>query len=470
MFELDTVIPEPLLEFGNAGQSPDIRDGILKFGPVDVGTAKAKTGIKLGLVGTPKTIQSFSRWFEICSNGISSDDLQNQNFSPSFPGLSPSVGLRCSFLTDTSWVAEITEQEIKECLAKKGAVQALAELFWNSIKSLFELSSSKPDVAICLPPESIRKLVKPKTWGDDESEDESNTSLDFHDYLKGLCLQSRSVFQMVWPRTYASASAGVQDPATRAWNLCGALFYKAGGVPWKLLRPPGSLNTCYVGISFSRREEGGYMHSSLTQVFNDKGEGTILRGGIAHKSEQDHEVHLPQEAACKLLKDAIINYSNANDKRLPDRIVIHKSSGFDEAELAGFSAAADEKRIRYRDYLALSQSQMRFYRHGSYPPLRGTHIILDSVNSLLYTRGSIPFYRKYPGPYIPRSLHIRYYQVDRSQSELAAEILALTKLNWNKTQFDSFFPITLAGSKQIGTIYKWCPNPPQEPISYSFFM
>jgi hypothetical protein len=35
------------------------------------------------------------------------------------------------------------------------------------------------------------------------------------------------------------------------------------------------------------------------------------------------------------------------------------------------------------------------------------------------------------------------------------------KLNWNKTQFDSFFPITLAGSKQIGTIYKWCPPPPR---------
>jgi hypothetical protein len=56
-----------------------------------------------------------------------------------------------------------------------------------------------------------------------------------------------------------------------------------------------------VGISFSRREEGGYMHSSLTQVFNDKGEGTILRGGIAHMSEEDHEVHLPKDSATKLL-------------------------------------------------------------------------------------------------------------------------------------------------------------------------
>jgi hypothetical protein len=67
-------------------------------------------------------------------------------------------------------------------------------------------------------------------------------------------------------------------------------------------------------------------------------------------------------------------------------------------------------------------------------------------------------------------LHIRYFQTDRSQSELAGEILALTKLNWNKTQFDSFYPITLGGSKRIGEIYRWCPDPPDEPITYAFFM
>ena len=55
-------------------------------------------------------------------------------------------------------------------------------------------------------------------------------------------------------------------------------------------------------------------------------------------------------------------------------------------------------------------------------------------------------------------------------TDLAGKILALTKLNWNKTQFDSFYPITLGGSKRIGEIYKWCLNPADEPITYAFFM
>ena len=472
MIRLDNVFQEPLLEFGNAGSSPDIREGITRYGPIDAGTAKDKTAIRLGFVGTPKTVHAFSEWLKQCSDGISTDDILNQYFNPGFPGLATDGGLRCSFLTDPSWVIEIPEGELKELCGQKGAVVGLVDLFYGHIRSLFELSAAKPDVVLCLPPENVRKRVKPNL-GDEEgnfADAGDNGEPDFHDYLKGLCLQTRSMFQLIWPRTYALSSKGVQDPATRAWNLFGALFYKAGGIPWKLQKPPGSLNTCYVGISFSRREEGGYMHSSLTQVFNDKGEGTILRGGIAHMSEEDHEVHLPKESAVKLLTDAINNYASANDKRLPDRVVIHKSSGFDKAELDGFNEAAESQKVRFRDYMALTRSQIRFFRYGSYPPLRGTHIIFDDENSLLYTRGSVPFYRKYPGPYVPRTLHIRYFQTDRSQTELAAEILALTKLNWNKTQFDSFFPITLAGSKQIGTIYKWCPNPPDEPISYAFFM
>jgi hypothetical protein len=467
----DRVIPEPRLEFGNGGTSCDIRDGIAEHGPVDFGTPRAKTEVKLGFVGTGKTIAEFSEWMRTCSSGIKGENPLNQNLNPDFPGLANDVGFRAKFTTDPSWVTEIAERDLNKLCEEKSAVSDLAAKFHEEIKALYELSSSTPNVVICLPPESVMKAVRPRFMRKDESDnDEDDGRVDFHDYLKGLCLQTKSVFQLIWPRTYQTKGKEIQDPATRAWNLYGALFYKAGGSPWKLLNPPSGKRTCYIGISFSVREEGGYMHTSLTQVFNDKGEGTILRGGIAHKSEDDHEVHLPKASAEQLLASAIENYKKANNDRKPDRVVIHKSSGFDAGELDGFNAAVDAFEIGFRDFLALNSSEIRFFRYGSYPPLRGTHLILDDHCSILYTRGSIPFYRKYPGPYVPRSLQIRYFQTDRSQTELATEILALTKLNWNKTQFDSFYPITLLGSKQIGTIFKWCPDPPKDPITYSFFM
>lgn len=467
------LIEEPMLSFGGGNCSYDIREGIQKFGPVDADGPRAKTSIRVGMVGTPKTIAAFKEWMDICAKGIAGHDELNPNLHPAFPGLDSKFGLRCSFLTDPSWNSIITESEIKTEIAKPGALLPLVSLFHKHITALYKEASAKPDVVVCLPSDTVRKVVKPRfddEVDEDAPEDASDKKVDFHDYLKGLCLQSQAVFQLVWPRTYSTSSKGVQDPATRAWNLFGALFYKAGGIPWKLEKTPGGHATCYVGISFAMRPEGGSFHSCLTQVFNDRGEGTILKGGLAKKSMEDFEYHLSQESAEQLLSDAFSSFAFANGKNMPERIVIHKSSGYDHAELAGFNAAADKHSVRFRDFLALRDSSFRLFRVGSYPPLRGTHLILDDANSLLYTRGSIPFYRKYPGPYVPRSMHIRYFQTDSDQSDLAQEILALTKLNWNKTQFDSFYPITLGGSKRIAEIYQWCPDAPAEPISYSFFM
>lgn len=466
---MDRVIPEPKLEFGNGGLSCDIREGITRYGPVDYGTPRARSDIKIGLVGTAKSVADFTAWINLCADGIKGANHLNPNMNPDFPGLGPSVGFRVKYLTDPSWVTELSEHALKSMCSTEGATSALAKLFHQEIRALYELTSSKPDVVICLPPEFVMKAVNPRFMKKADA-DPSEEGVDFHDYLKGLCLETKSVFQLIWPRTYQHKSKEIQDPATRAWNLFGAIFYKAGGAPWKLHNPPSGKKTCYVGISFSVRDGGGYLHTSLTQVFNDKGEGTILRGGLAHKSEEDYEVHLPQSSAQELLLNAIENYRQANNGNEPERVVIHKSSGYDQAELNGFNAALDSSRIRLADCLALNISDIRFFRYGSYPPLRGTHVILDDHCSILYTRGSVPFYRKYPGPYVPRSLQIRYFQTERSQTELAIEILALTKLNWNKTQFDSFYPITLLGSRQIGTVFKWCPNAPSDSISYSFFM
>lgn len=470
---LDTIFSEPMLEFGAGGTSFDIRDGVQKYGPVEFGTPKAISQVRLGLVGGSKAVAQFLEWLSQCSAGLKGVDQKNPFFAPDFPGLSPSQGFRCEFLTDRAWTDEIPDSDIRGVINKPGAVIALAEFFFERIRAMYEMSS-RPDVIICLPSDVVRKRVKPKLGAEEHDEtidfEEDLGEPDFHDYLKALCVQQKLAFQLIWPRTYLPNAKGVQDLPTRCWNLFGALFYKAGGVPWKLHKPPGTLNTCYVGISFARRPDSLVTHSSLTQVFNDRGEGTILRGGQATRSEEDWEYHLSEGSATLLVAEAIKSYANANGQRTPDRLVIHKSSGFDQNEMRGFENAAVSAGVRFFDFLALNRSDVRLFRVGAYPPLRGTHLVLDANNSILYTRGSVGFYRKYPGPYVPRSLHIRYFRTERTQRELAAEILALTKLNWNKTQFDSFWPITLSGSRQIGTIYNWCPDPPSDALNYSLFM
>ncbi len=122
MIDVDRIFEEPLLEFGRRETSYDIREGVLYSGPVDIGTARAKTAIKLGFVGTPKTIAAFTDWMEKRSGGVTGDDPLNRNFNPDFPGLDPSIGFGCSFLTDPTWVNEIAESELKSLEEKPGAI------------------------------------------------------------------------------------------------------------------------------------------------------------------------------------------------------------------------------------------------------------------------------------------------------------------------------------------------------------
>jgi hypothetical protein len=52
---------------------------------------------------------------------------------------------------------------------------------------------------------------------------------------------------------------------------------------------------------------------------------------------------------------------------------------------------------------------------------------------MIYTKGSVDFHSAYPGMYVPRSVGLRPARLTISPRELAAEILALSKMNWNQS-------------------------------------
>jgi hypothetical protein len=90
--------------------------------------------------------------------------------------------------------------------------------------------------------------------------------------------------------------------------------------------------------------------------------------------------------------------------------------------------------------------------------------------SILYTRGSVPFFETYPGLYVPRPTHITIESAEQSMRFLSQEILALTKLNWNSTQFDGFSPVTLRASREVGKVLRFCEAGQKIEPRYSFYM
>jgi len=122
------------------------------------------------------------------------------------------------------------------------------------------------------------------------------------------------------------------------------------------------------------------------------------------------------------------------------------------------------------EMITLGDTGTRLFTPRSVPPYRGTHITLDSRHQLLYTSGNVPFYRVYPGPYIPQPLAITLESSQQAPRRHAVEVLALTKLDWNHSRLDGREPITTLAAKGIGSILKHVP--PGGPVGnrYAFYM
>ncbi len=469
---------EPALEFGAASHI-DIRYGIANYGPFDVSQIKRPARINTGIIGTQQTISELRVWMEKCTGEIVPEGGKSPTRrDPIFPGFSENSPFKSQAIHDDSLCAAIRPAEFHKLAGIKSRnerIDKAAKIFVDSIE---HLKGKGADVVLCtLPVELLALFVEtaetPAEGTEDiaiaESESEEEPADDhwnFHDLLKARAMRHGTAIQLIrpstWDRSYISKEpdrAGLkrqlQDEPLRAWNFFAALYYKAGGCPWRLPRTEGTLDTCYVGVSFYRTLDQTRYRTSLAQVFNERGTGVVVRGGEVRISQADNQPHLEKQAAEDLLTKALKTYRDEHHHH-PAQMVVYKTTRFNQEEKDGFTTALSNAQIDFSRFLSISRSWLRLYRDGYFPPLRGTCLELDETRFALYTKGSIPFYEMYPGPYIPRTLLVRRETIDASIPELSNEILALTKMNWNNTQLDGFEPLPTRAAREVGSILKYC--------------
>lgn len=473
-------IKEPFLDF-NLGQHEDIRYGIMNYHPFDVDLETAPSQINLGIVGTSKTIQGCLDWIDRCRNEISAKKSPLKNLFVRFPGYSEESCFKSTIHVEERDKRNIPEREINKitkCVDRNQAIENAVNLYVDSIK--FLANESKVDVVICSLPEEVLLLKTPSLVEEDginESYEENVVQYNFHHMLKARAMTFRIPIQLVIPSTYGQKikiakhilSRELQDEATRAWNFFSALYYKANGTPWRLPRISSDLSTCYVGISFYRSLDEHAVNTSIAQVFNELGDGIIIRGAQAQVTKEDLQPHLSASDAEILIEDALSRYQQEHKTR-PARIVVHKSSHFSECEKEGFLSGIEKSNISEYDLMSVRRTGTRLYRIGNYPPLRGTLWDLDDTNHVIYTRGSVYFYETYPGMYIPHPILLRTELSERPSDMLAKEILGLTKMNWNSTQFDHSMPITICAADKVGDVLKYLPAGSELCPRYSYYM
>jgi hypothetical protein len=455
------VLDEPELEFGAGHRHWDPRFGIAEFGPLDIGLPAAPERINVAIVGSPDAVDGVRLWLGRASEPIDAKPARyprQQNLFPPFPGFSSDRGFHSTLVIEERNLRTIPRRVIDRSLrlSPAAAVQSLVEAYLAEISWLAE--NDRCDVIVCVRPRELDEgSVAEEGEGPARLDDSSSGSRpDFHDQLKAAALPHRQPLQIIRPETWGEKVKGrrVQDEATRAWNLHTALYYKAGGTPWRLVRSFADVTTCYLGVSFYKSVDGDRVHTSVAQLFNERGEGVVVRGGPAAVLKEDRQPHLAEEDAEALVRQALDAYRREH-QTAPARLVIHKTSRFTPSEQEGFGRGADSEHIDQVEQLWISLNDpVRFFRPGEHPPLRGTTIAVAPDRHVLYTRGSVDFYGTYPGMYIPTPIVIRPPRGQRVGEQVDAETLALTKLNWNHSQMDGHLPITLHASNKVKAILR----------------
>ncbi|MCF2138277.1 MAG: putative DNA binding domain-containing protein, partial [Candidatus Thorarchaeota archaeon] len=438
---------EPTLRFGGGGTEKDPRVGLKHFGPYvphDGGSPLSQ--IRLGIVGTGRTIRLAKDIVSLLKSPIGSAK-RNQWLFPPYPGFKLDSAIGCDIVTQSNWIATISNTRIRRIVDIDDVNERIAQaaiLFAEHVGKVVS-EDSPPAVVLCCLPKEIeeycgisertrgakqkrlspeeKKLLKLKEegqtflteWGIGidlmKPNRASEKNYDLWAALKGRAMDLGVPIQLLQESTgrdilhYSPKTSSTEPPASFAWNLSTALYYKASGRPWRLAEL--SEGTCYVGISFyrSRVSSDSFLRTSMAQIFTHSGEGYVLRGGSVKVRETTKEAHLERHQA-KELMDEIIRKFTERTNAPPNRVVVHKTSFFSEEELSGFQEAIGDTPA---DYVAIREKQgYRFLRSGNYPILRGMMISLSPSVHLLYTHGYSPRLRSYPGHHVPDPLYIHH--------------------------------------------------------------
>ena len=462
--------------------------GIYNYSPFDINQVRPEK-ITIGIIGKGESVDKVLGWIESCKNHI--DGKQSKNPHPNlflnFCGFNKTTGFQSDIVYDDTYIRKINNSEFDAIIKKKDNLEErinnIAELYLSEIKFLSK--NKKPDVILCALSENFITYIQEKKVEPDDDEDEIEKGINsgesdidaleisakeqnFRRYLKAKAMQFNVPIQIVRDRI-AKPTSEMQDGATIAWNFFTALYYKASGTPWALIRKDSAESTCYAGISFFKSRDKSTTQTSIAQIFNELGKGVILRGEEITLKKNDRVPHLAEQQAFNLLTLSLKEYYDAV-KIFPKRLVLHKTSKFSEDEICGFTQAAKQLHINQIDLVSIQHSDIRLYREGNYPPMRGTHLSLTEQHNVLYTRGSVPYYETYPGKYIPSPIEVKLAYYDESPNLICDEIIALTKMNWNNTQFDRKYPITIECARNVGEILKYLDTDDNMQLKYSFYM
>jgi hypothetical protein len=437
------------------------------YGPYGVTSPEEPRQVRVGIVGTSEAIENALKLLEEISHPLEQDANIDCVLHPSFPGLNAQYPFQIHLVTQPQWQCPLNQEDfrsLEECGDSNARRRLLQAMFGREVRAIGELENP-PKVVLCAVSEPIARLLAKETANNDGNYTANNEILwgggarishsllrEFRGGLKAECMGSLPT-EIIWDQPY-SETRGILDRATRAWNLSLALLHKAGLTLWQLAH--AAEHSCFIGISFCRESESASSHTlkSFAHVVRELGDGFIVDGDAFEwdpYQEGDNAPHLCEEQAQRLLSRAMAIFKEKVGFS-PRKAAVHKNAPYSDAERRGFESALSD--IPEFGLMTISRRGIFCMRPGRKPILRGTAIPFDEKVGLVFSSGYVPFLRGYSGNRIPQPLEITENWGSISFQQAARDLIRLTKMDLNSSDFCTDFPITLARYQEIGCVLR----------------
>lgn len=460
-------LPEPRLAFGERqrvrGTDPHPLKGLVTHGPFSERTLSGfLDAIRIAHVAPAGDAHVASAL--VSELRARHRPTERTEYLVDFPGFRPIFGVDVAIAPPDASV--VLPASLDEDLAKSADPrQLLSDALETAIVSLARRSGTFDVVLVRLP-----DRWEPWFTGDDD--------FNLRHFIKAAAAQRGIATQIIRDNALTYS-----DRCSVMWRLSIALYTKAGGVPWKLAETrPGS---AFVGLGYALRTSASQRFvRCAAQVFDDRGAGLQFVGYTAAESDgtriDGDNPFLTRQQMHAVLARSLLLYQAQHRGALPQRIVVHKTTEFKTLETEGaFDALA---RVPDVELIQLQQDTpwrgVRGTADGkpdSWPVLRGTLVHLSGTDLLLWTQGNAPtvarrgnFYKEGRG--IPHPVLLTRAAGHSKAAEAAAEVLALTKMDWNNDSLYNQIPVTIAYAKDLAQILRRLPSLAGGPFHFRHFM
>lgn len=496
-------LSEPMLRFGYDQCLDDPKDGLFVFGPLVDERKPAQ--MRIGVVGTAEGLARYRAWVDSITGYLPALNPESPHHT-AFPGFQ--AAFRTPWPTTPVTEIPISASDVSRLIRisdRHLAIYETVSLFSEPIRRKLREDDVEVNVWFVIVPEEIyqlgrplsrvrrderievagrlnprqaqRLLREPSMFPEDMAEAEVHRyNVNFHHQLKARLIDVKAVVQIVRDTSLAPTSLApgfrarrLQDPATLAWNLCTASFFKAGGRPWKLAEVRDGV--CYVGLVFKKSpaDASGGNACCGAQMFLDSGDGLVFKGAMGPwYSSETREFHLPTAEAKSLIDVVVQSYRDAQGAP-PKELFIHGRTRFNDAEWDGFKAAVPSGTNLVGVRITRSQD-MKLYRPGRTPVLRGTAYRINRGRALLWTMGYMPHLRTYPGREVPNPLSIEICRGEADLGIVMRDVMGLTKVNFNACIFADGLPVTLRFANAVGEILTAGPRTEGPPLPFRHYI